>query len=368
MPVVPNLGTSHSDIASEIIHASSINEITTFLNRLGIVNALDYGADPTGAADSSTAINNAIAALPVSGGTVYLPAGTYKINSVINIGNGSQSGLSTRWGVTLQGATPSSGWGLQGGPTLTQQGTRLTAGTAGMTMISVNGPLTGWGVQDLILDGQTNASYGLFETSCMGGDCQNLSFYNMNVASHYTKSLNQTGALSTIAPNHARNHYRNFFIFVRVALAANFLSAIWTDGAGGTGGTDSWGDEWNQIVIEFASAPVVSSGITCYGIAMEACDSQTFRNVTFINTGNVTGAANYALRFDHTNVWGTFVPSSNSVDTVDFGSAQAVIVQYGTATANAIASNRIVGIRKVNAVPSDPAVNGVTWGYTASNP
>lgn len=41
-------------------------------------NVLDYGADPTGVADSTAAINSAIAALPAAGGTLLFPAGTYK--------------------------------------------------------------------------------------------------------------------------------------------------------------------------------------------------------------------------------------------------------------------------------------------------
>lgn len=47
----------------------------------GQVSAIAYGADPTGAADSATAINNALSANP--GKCVYLPGGTYKVLSEI---------------------------------------------------------------------------------------------------------------------------------------------------------------------------------------------------------------------------------------------------------------------------------------------
>jgi hypothetical protein len=43
------------------------------------------GADPTGAADSTSAIQAAINALPATGGTVYLPAGTYKVASTLTV-------------------------------------------------------------------------------------------------------------------------------------------------------------------------------------------------------------------------------------------------------------------------------------------
>jgi hypothetical protein len=57
----------------------------------------DYEADPTGAADSTTAIQDAIAACPV-GGVVYFPAGSYTVSSPLLIQNagtrllGSHSG------------------------------------------------------------------------------------------------------------------------------------------------------------------------------------------------------------------------------------------------------------------------------------
>ena len=51
------------------------------------VSVLDFGADPTGVADSSTAFTNAIAA----SSKIYVPAGTYIVNTIslpINIGTG----------------------------------------------------------------------------------------------------------------------------------------------------------------------------------------------------------------------------------------------------------------------------------------
>lgn len=47
------------------------------------VNVLDYGADPTGASDSTAAISAAIAA----GNNIYIPQGTYNINSQLTIGS-----------------------------------------------------------------------------------------------------------------------------------------------------------------------------------------------------------------------------------------------------------------------------------------
>ena len=49
------------------------------------VSVLDYGADPTGVADSTAAITSALAAVVASGapGVVTVPAGTYKCTSSV---------------------------------------------------------------------------------------------------------------------------------------------------------------------------------------------------------------------------------------------------------------------------------------------
>jgi Pectate lyase superfamily protein len=44
----------------------------------------DFGADPTGVADSTTAINNAVTSL-TAGGRLFFPTGTYKVSSTITI-------------------------------------------------------------------------------------------------------------------------------------------------------------------------------------------------------------------------------------------------------------------------------------------
>lgn len=81
----------------------SLTKVTYSMIDGAVVNVLDFGADPTGVADSTTAIQAAIDSLaPTSsaitpanagGGTVYLPAGKYRITDTLLIG----------YGITLQG-------------------------------------------------------------------------------------------------------------------------------------------------------------------------------------------------------------------------------------------------------------------------
>jgi hypothetical protein len=48
------------------------------------VNVLDYGADPTGAVNSNSALQNAITDAVAAGNSVYMPTGTYLITETIN--------------------------------------------------------------------------------------------------------------------------------------------------------------------------------------------------------------------------------------------------------------------------------------------
>ncbi|MGW3627505.1 glycosyl hydrolase family 28-related protein [Streptomyces sp. NPDC000880] len=59
-----------------------------FPRRPVVANVLAYGAKPDGSADAAPAINRAVAAVGErGGGTVHIPAGTYRIDDVIRIGH-----------------------------------------------------------------------------------------------------------------------------------------------------------------------------------------------------------------------------------------------------------------------------------------
>ena len=68
-----------------------------------VVNVKDWGAVGDDTTDDTTAITNAIAAIPSTGGTLYFPPGTYKITSAITfnkpasliLGAGSEYGATT---------------------------------------------------------------------------------------------------------------------------------------------------------------------------------------------------------------------------------------------------------------------------------
>ena len=67
-------GVAHSN-GAQANHGMSARD---FFQIAPVVNICAYGADPTGTNDSTTAINNAIAAIPAGGGSIYAPPGNYK--------------------------------------------------------------------------------------------------------------------------------------------------------------------------------------------------------------------------------------------------------------------------------------------------
>ena len=81
-----------ASVASYNIHDNTSGLTTaSFTDWINVVT--QYGADPTGATPSTTAIQAAIAAAQTTGRTVYFPAGTYKISSSLLVGGGSPGAI-----------------------------------------------------------------------------------------------------------------------------------------------------------------------------------------------------------------------------------------------------------------------------------
>jgi hypothetical protein len=64
------------------------------------LSVLDFGCDTTGATDDSTCFANTVAALPSSGGIIYIPAGVYKVTTFPSLVNKSNISFIGAGGVT----------------------------------------------------------------------------------------------------------------------------------------------------------------------------------------------------------------------------------------------------------------------------
>lgn len=67
-------------------------QLSTVLDRgIPVFNAIAFGAVANGVADDSSAVQSAINAAAAEGGTVFFPAGTYRINSQLTIPNNAEA-------------------------------------------------------------------------------------------------------------------------------------------------------------------------------------------------------------------------------------------------------------------------------------
>jgi hypothetical protein len=88
---------------SSSVTATGSTTARTLENRFSdVANVLDFGADPTGAVDSSTAFQNALNVIQTkpNGGTLLIPPGTYKVNQQLNYSNNNLSILGFGKGVS----------------------------------------------------------------------------------------------------------------------------------------------------------------------------------------------------------------------------------------------------------------------------
>ena len=82
VPAAPTAagGTNTTQLATTAFVTSAVAAVGAIY-----ANVVTFGADPTGSADSTTAIQNAINSLNSTGGVVFFPKGHYKVTSTINV-------------------------------------------------------------------------------------------------------------------------------------------------------------------------------------------------------------------------------------------------------------------------------------------
>ncbi|MBR8201697.1 hypothetical protein [Burkholderia vietnamiensis] len=146
------------------------------------VTAHTFGAKAGDAVADTAAIQAYINALPSSGGNVNLLPGTYLINTSIQIGNGNSGAVSTKRGIVLR-AVGNSGLTDFGFSGFTSEPTvKLKLVGAAAPVIQVQGPIIGWGIQNIAIDCNMIATHGIATYSASNGDCRNLTIYGHTVA------------------------------------------------------------------------------------------------------------------------------------------------------------------------------------------
>jgi hypothetical protein len=125
-------------------------------------NVLDYGADPTGVADSAPAINAAIAARRF----VYFPAGTYLVNAPVDLKSYAAAGL---YGVAYQQVT-------------IKAGAAMTSVINLYDTVDVYEGVSEYPIQNIKIDGNNLATYGIHVRYRHLVDVQNVYIDNCTTA------------------------------------------------------------------------------------------------------------------------------------------------------------------------------------------
>lgn len=310
-----------------------LQAVATSLNAVVV-----YGADPTGATDSTAAINAALASLPASGGTVFLPGGTYTISSTINLGNGTSTTQSTQQGVYLVGA----GNLQQGSGPCT---TLSWAGASGGAMVNVLGPIQDWGVKHLAINGQGIAGFGLQAVAACGGEVDAVTVLSCTTQGFKLFAYPPGG---TGHPDSQFNDINNLTVFLP---ASNGVGGILLDGDITNGANNSSFNTFRNCSVIAANSSVVQD---CY--YLKGCDSNQFICCSAFGGGSQT----IGVVFDYNSVgdagaWpanNTFMDFDTSV--VLFGGASYFNVGVPGQSAR---PNRFFGISDTNSETYPTVIN-----------
>ncbi len=244
--------------------------------------------------DNTPPIQQAINHLPVTGGKVILSAGVYSHSSTISLGNGGTGVLSTRSGILLVGEgqppLPNSWFGSFSS---TPSTSLVYNGAAGSPQIQIAGPVMGWGVQNLYLDGAGLASTNISVSSGQFGDSKNLTMVGSTAA-----------AISSTT----------------VAVFGSVTNA------------DSLANRWDNLAINTGTSGVCR-GIIIAGRGTDAVGTNTdynyFSNVTIWN-GNGSNASAQGIYFGASDS-----NQFHDLHIINFATGQAIVFDYGVTTGGA---------------------------------
>ncbi len=214
-----------------------------------------------------------------SGTTIVLPGGECQISDTITIGNGTASSLSTLQNIKITGqATAASGWWSGAGGTAT---TLKWIGTTGKAMIHVLGPIGGFVLENLYLDGGVSpgADTLLWLTHLQSSEIHNVNGQHWGVQAYLVDSWgypanppSQNVLFLNVGADNCWSHSADGLV-LGTAVAA---------GSGGTSG-------FYFVNCTFRVYPGLGWGGTGHAIKLRFTDSIVFTNVYFPADGTGVG-------------------------------------------------------------------------------
>lgn len=316
------------------------------------VSVLDFGADPTGIVDSTTAIQNAINSLPATGGIVLLPHGIYSINTTLTIGNGTTTTVSTVNNICFIGSGPGAS---SADSTSTGAATRLLwNGANNGIMFQINGPISGVKIVDIALDANSLASQAIVVLHAFSSRFSDILIENYTIGPAFQlKSRdaaisgmvrgcddNLIQSVKVINPQNSGSNAADFGSSnptngTIVGMSRNtFINCFWVAGSSGTALTLRYFDNNTFLGVTLLTLNITPVNGNALGI-IPPTNAQTFPNeVTFygcpiIGTRIITGSwttlgtagngitfipsnigDDHINRLVHPNSWGQYTTST----------------------------------------------------------
>jgi hypothetical protein len=208
-------------------------------------------------------LQEAIDALPTEGGTVFVEPGTYTLSTTLTLGNGSAAGASTRRGVALKGVAG-------GGTALSVL--QWVGGAA--PVVQVRGPLIGWTIENLYIDGAGVATVGVDVVSAKYGRLEHVEIHGCQVAGLRLTSVTTVSDAAISQHNHIAN------LFINAAGDAG----IEVDGA-----AEATASMYNTF--DTLNVNVTGNGI---GLRLGCALNNTFTACRINDAGGATGSIHFA--------------------------------------------------------------------------
>src|SRR5260221_2650448 len=213
-------------------------------------------------------------------------------------------------------------------------GPKITwAGSINSNVIQVNGPLHGYGIQNLIIDcASTSGVNGILVTSAALGENSDLTVLNCG-ASGIASTTNPLGGYTGVG-NVDSNGTSWTNISILVPAVANAKGFLCNGDAGGTSDTD-----YNSITNMLIRTPSAAAN---FGFFIATCDGNEFRN---IRASGFTGAG-IGMQLDYTA--NANFPNSNNFYSYEIG-GNPNFVNSGAPSANVLLSkNKFYGLIESN--------------------
>lgn len=154
-------------------------ESGSFTGLFNIRNVKDFGAVGNGLTDDTQAFKDAIADIPETGGTIYIPCGEYLISDTIILGNGTSATASDYNNINIIGesGTINSHAAVKTGGTILKW-----TGSASGSVIEVHGPINNLTISNIVVNANRIAEYAFRFYSLQFSTIEKVSAVNATVA------------------------------------------------------------------------------------------------------------------------------------------------------------------------------------------